>query len=552
MLFLAAFGCHAIVLVVAIPAAPSKDTSTSPPSSWIYCGVITAISVSLTLLLWARGSFSRRRQDASATSTGGGVGIPSSFSRISRHINLDKPQRCHVSPSKTSFKSGIMVGFLGSPAWEVTGFVQRSTTLPMMSPIGNRLCEMDQTRSQRRTTSLPKVANISSRDGTVSWIYDPSKYRISSNAPAQAYLAEMPCFDTRNRPLSLPTAPLTRSTSLPQLSGILRRNGRTSTFVQDSNPRNLTTSGTRLSSRERSPAWQPHCPCPPLRRAEGQIEQNLSTPVQHVEQPLRHPTPDHKGQSTKPARSIEMEPFSSTDSFGLRARSTASLSVYGTNSPRESLRTPQTQSPTWARRPLSYRASRTPPVGPSPLRSMILPASSTQEVTDYLLSEEDHPRSPTVHDIETPSKARRHSIQSNGSGPHIDSSRLLQGAFEGDLESIETNSSHQMYHSGSHPRLSSSSTRDSHDLEDIIHQLVRATSEWDDSLFVNGEFKSLIETSRSPTSEGTPIPPLQEATLDEEENPFSYFTNLSARLQNSYTEMVPGPLFSIPEEESSM
>ncbi|KAG2013616.1 hypothetical protein CC2G_010505 [Coprinopsis cinerea AmutBmut pab1-1] len=520
-----------------VDAYPISPVPPSPPDAWVYLAVITSIFVSLAFLMVARSTFSRWRRHSTSTQLRKNSYLTQRAHPI-RSPTLIFPKRCILSSTKIRMKSsGILVGFLGSPNWEITG-VMKSV-------------ESDWRWALPVDKKYPSPAKSPQRSAAIHWAIKTMHYN-QSTAPASLNLLDS-AVDSLSQ---APPLPPVHHTGFHLTSSTTKATSNFQTCVGRCAIRGPFT-GHLTSSHNVATTSSQTFSLPGVLERDFSVPQRLqclsSTPPgptisKQFDSLQAHPPSPHASASTSTVnragrsvrlvqRSSEVESSDSAHATtpGLRIRGVTTSLPLDISSLGLLQVSPQL-CPPLQRSSSPLRMTFSPAIGPSPLRSMMLPISSSDEVTPSHSSRKHLAKNPYDHlGLGHPSRSP---IESN----------VTPTISQRSIRSDPPASPHGQ---------ASTTTQGSAALEDMIHQLVQATSDWDDSVFVNEDFRSLIETSKSPSSPGTAqsppsrreATPQLEASSEEAMMPCSSSTgHFYSPYFYSYSEMSRLPLFSIPEE----
>lgn len=567
-----------LVPVYAQPTVASPVKAIVTPSCSVYLSVLLTLFFVLSLLLIIKHIFMKRRRAKSAHNQPQPYALGCSFTVDSYHRSS-----ASVLPSPSCLdmerkKSGLMIGFFGSPAWETRRV--KFKKYEQSSFMYQLHTESRRHRSSRPRSTVHGSASIldarQSRPLSVSNIVDSrALYEIQDatgqkrslslrlpKPPSKAHTS--PSNIKTSRRFSLPILHRRRPSSLKSTKS-RRSDASASSFPGNSSLRLVETSKILEPPLPLSPQAQPYLsaaasvhptdsktsthqhrsfipPLPPLPPlpwgiSSSQYPQPTSTDLQkptfapiHISHPY--------ALAKNPKQTLQKTVMSSFDPQALPSLA----NTYTSDLPPAAVLKADCQSPTVPRHPFasvirqleiplpsptltpnlssfpcppistvvspiikrktsppSIRVRRSPAIGPSPLRTMILPDPSFTEITFLQASDKENIRTkdrPTSSISTYSHLGLEYPHSRSGTGGESESEEYPSGSARGGAKSAIN----RIRSNGSERRVSKTGDDDPNVLLGIIRELVEETNEWDSSLFVDENFKAMIESSRGLSS----------------------------------------------------
>ena len=481
--------CSALFLTT-VSASPVKSSNT--PSGSTSLAIFLTVSGLLSLLVLGKCIFlkKRRAQHPSPSFAPSAIGIVS-----------------------VNEKSGFIVGFLGSPAWETR--IEKSTWRAFPnSPPGFRL-QNHHLENKSATTPNTSIEDDFTAQG-LGHLPSPFSSRSNFGNMRASYGIRHVTTQRKSRSLRLPKRPSgAYTTSL--VGHVLRRSSLPSTRRRISDASTLPFSGNStlrlVESRRVAPEYPlplvpkqtqleafatplPKMPPPSFQNGRGVSPQSgsisqLVTPVLRISHPYALSALSSSMTVTSSRSSKQL-----SSSFKNRVRSGRSP-LAAINSPTNHNST-TTVTPLALRKPAktlhndrrSSRPRRSPPLGPSPLRAMILP-----DVSDSSFCVNSN------KNISKSSSRRSLDLGLGLSLPLQKSSELHRANTQNPASYLRKD----CFVVGN-ARSGKAGAEDPNILLGIIRELVEETKEWDNNLFMNQDFKSMIENSEVFALDNTFLP----------------------------------------------
>ncbi|TFK23282.1 hypothetical protein FA15DRAFT_670679 [Coprinopsis marcescibilis] len=507
-----------LVLYVDASPTPTNHTTSSRLHTWIYLGIIVSIGASLALLIFLKNFYTRWRRHALKPSRNALDQSLASHTRYSQHtpgINFPKP--CLLSSSIRKIQSsGFVVGLLGSPAWEVNGGLE---TLKVKTA---------EIRTYRNGTWQPVHAYSNACTPTTK--RSPGSRSIHAGSVTTSKLS------TPERENNSSLSQHWHHSITTRLEGAYCHSKPVLSTATCISPSPNDRYNNLVSLEASSPT-----PLPLERKSHGSwTDIRLASSVSFGTIAF-----EGKLATDSVSRTIEIGPFASSSLSSKRRKDPASPPAI--NNLRELHSSPRDNRPPFLRQTSDYRKGSSPPT-----QSFVqapMPPSSSEEVAAYLFSEDSYAAAPQ---IASGSKRSPRLRKDENHYAHLGLGHPLQSHTTG-VPSTFAN----ICRDSESPKIQESSFlegEDPADFDDMISELVRTTSEWDDSLFVNEEFKSLMDHYKPQTPSPKKSHHLpKQAHGDLSHDLFlSYHPPSEIYPPNPYHHENPRlPLCSIPEEDST-
>ncbi|PFH52753.1 hypothetical protein AMATHDRAFT_45970 [Amanita thiersii Skay4041] len=490
---------HFSLIVSRVSALPIYRTP-NPSSDRFSCiAALLTFSSIMTLLYTTRFLFRKSRQIW--------------FSRLGTPSRLD--DTFHVSSKLGQSKSGLLIGLLGSPTWEI-GFTltlhkriqeqQQSFFAP--ESILYASCrryqdsQIEISSSSRERTFYGQSLNYTSASSDLRKQYEKTCDKLALQVPVltqQAICGDESLLQYKTilpRCRSLPSVRihvqpirLRRSySSSSQISEVITVPDISALYVLPCNSLRLVDCDTqRENPLPLSPPPRQTVTTPSFQAISEPATETLPKSLEaHRKPKYGHDNNTASNYSIGPEKlfrsytSMPTQAFQQPEDIDITEENSQNTLVVDQSQPLQHFSTPERTAPPYLERltctPLSpvimfklkpyhrhpsFRSRRSPPIGPSPLRSMILPETMPSSISD------------------------------------LDSSGDLSEERSKSLKVIPLDQNTNSQSQGERNIWENPSAGEDTDvLFDLIQELVEETNAWDESLFVDKNFKSMIQGSQ--------------------------------------------------------